>query len=194
MAIMKQIEARRAFRALDSRPIGKDVLARLVQAAHLAPSFANIQSWRIVVVADPARLDALKAALSGGNYWAKKAPAIAAFVTSPEWDGRLEGGREYAFFDLGQAAMAFQLQAVEEGLVAHPIAGFDSRVAKQALGIPETAVLETLVILGYPGDPSGLNEKHLAAETSPRARKPIEEVSAFDQWDDRLVPAPKEKA
>ena len=194
MAILKQIEARRALRALDARPIGKDVLARLVQAAHLAPSFANIQSWRIVTVTDPDRLEALKASLSAGNYWARKAPAIAAFVTSPEWDGRLEGGRDYAFFDLGMAAMAFQLQAVEEGLISHPIAGFDSGVARQALGIPETAVLETLVILGYPGDPSGLGEKHLAAETAPRARKPIEEVSSFDRWEDRLVPPPRVKA
>jgi nitroreductase len=194
MAIVRQIEARRAFRAFDQRPIAREVLLRLVQAAHLAPSFANSQSWRIVVVTDPDRLEALKAALSGGNYWAKKAPAIAAFVTSPEWDGRLEGGREYALFDLGQAAMAFQLQAVEEGLVAHPIAGFDSKIAKGALGIPEALVLETLVILGYPGDSSGLNEKHLAAESSARIRKPLDEISAFDKWDARLVPAVKEKA
>jgi len=191
MALVKQIETRRALRALDPRPIGKDVLLRLVEAAHLAPSFGNYQSWRIVTVTDPAKLEALKVALSGGNYWAKKAPAITAFVSSPDWDGRLEGGREYAFFDLGMAAMAYQLQAVEEGLIAHPIAGFDSSVAKRALGVPETAVLETLVILGYPGDSAGLSEKHLAAETAARARKPLEEVSAFDQWEDRLVPAPK---
>ena len=37
MTILKQIEDRRALRALDARPIGKDVLARLIQAAHLAP-------------------------------------------------------------------------------------------------------------------------------------------------------------
>ncbi|MCX7028231.1 MAG: nitroreductase family protein [Spirochaetes bacterium] len=191
MALLKQIEARRARRALDPRPIERDMLVRLVEAAHLAPSFGNTQSWRIVTVVDSVRLEALKAALTGGNYWAKKSPAIAAFVTSPEWDGRIEGGREYAFFDLGQAAMAYQLQAIEEGLIVHPIAGFDSSVAKRALGIPETAVLETLIILGYPGDSSGLSEKHLAAETSARIRKPLDEVSAFDQWEDRLVPPQK---
>lgn len=191
MPLLKSIEARRAFRALDSAPIRKEVLSRLAEAAHLAPSYGNNQSWRIVIVADVARLEALKAALTPGNYWAKKAPAIAAFVTSLDWDGRLDGGRDYALFDLGMAAMAFQLQAVEEGLISHPIAGFNQAAAKQALDIPETAILETLVILGYPGDPSGLSEKHLASETSARVRKPLDEVVAFDAWNERLVPPAK---
>jgi Nitroreductase len=191
MPILSQIEARRAYRALDEKAIPRETLSRLAEAAQLAPSFGNSQSWRIIIAVDPARLEGVKAALSGGNYWAKKAPAIAAFVTSLEWDGRLDGGRDYALFDLGQAAMAFQLQAQAEGLVAHPIAGFDAAAAKAALGLPANLILETLVILGYKGEPSGLSEKHLAAESSPRSRKPLDEVFAFDAWNERLTPPPK---
>jgi nitroreductase len=191
MQILKPIEKRRALRALADTPIPEEVLLRLARAAHLAPSCSNNQPWRIVTVVDPARLEAVKAALTPGNYWAKKAPAIAAFVTSLDWDARLEGGRDYAFFDLGMAAMAYQLQAVEEGLVVHPIAGFNAAAAKEALGVPEPAVVETLVILGWPGDPSGLNEKHRELESSARNRKPFEEVAAFDAWNDRLLPPPK---
>lgn len=86
--------------------------------------------------------------------------------------------------------MNYQLQAVEEGLVAHPIAGFDPAAAKLALGIPEAAVLMTLIVLGWPGDKSGLSEKHLASEDSERVRKPIEDVAAFDRWGERLDPKP----
>jgi len=191
MSILPQIEKRRARRAIDPRSVGKDVLVRLAQAAHLAPSCANSQSWRIITVADEQKLEALKATLTSGNYWAQKSPAIAAFVSSLDWDARLDGGRDYAFFDLGMAAMAYQLQAVEEGLYAHPIAGFDEAAAKLALGIPEAAVLETLIVLGYPGDSAGLSEKHLASETSPRDRKSLDEVAAFDSWNERLAPKPK---
>jgi nitroreductase len=144
-----------------------------------------------VIVSDPGKLTELKAALTPGNYWAQKAPAIAALVTHQDWDARLDHGRDYAFFDLGMAAMNFQLQAVEEGLIVHPIAGFDPAVAKQALGIPETAILVTLVILGFPGDSSHLSEKHLASEKSERSRKPMEEISAFDHWATQLEPKPK---
>lgn len=191
MAILKQIESRRAYRAISSRPIDREILVRLTQAAHLAPSAANNQPWRIVTVTDPARLDALKGTIAGGNYWAKPSPAIAAFVTSPDWDLRLDGGRDYALFGLGMAAMAYQLQAVEEGLYVHPIAGFNAAAAKQALGIPDGLVLETLIILGYPGDSAGLSEKHLESEKGPRIRKPLQDVAAFDAWNDRLVPPAK---
>ena len=50
----------------------------------------------------------------------------------------------------------------------------------------------TLVILGYPGDTAHLNERHLALEGSERNRKPLDEVFAFDSWDTRLEPKPKD--
>jgi hypothetical protein len=46
-------------------------------------------------------------------------------------------------------------------------------------------------VLGFPGDNSGLSEKHLASEVSGRVRKPIEDVAAFDAWNERLLPAAK---
>jgi nitroreductase len=191
MPLITQIEKRRANRALSEIPIPRETLMRMAEAAHFAPSCANSQPWRIVIVSDREKLAALKASLSPGNYWAQKAPAIAAFVTSPDWDARLDHGRDYAFFDLGMAAMNFQLQGVEEGLFVHPIAGFDPSVAKQALGIPEGAVLLTLIILGFPGDSSQLNEKHLAGEKSERSRKPLEEIVGFDSWAPTLEPKPR---
>ena len=190
MPILTQIDNRRAYRALDSRPIPAEVLHRLAQAAHLAPSFANMQPWRIVTVTGGEHLSGLKETLAPGNYWAQKAPAIAAFVTELDWDGRLDHGRDYAFFDLGQAAMNYQLQAVAEGLIAHPVAGFNAEAAGKVLGIPDRAVLVTLVILGYPGDPSHLNQKHLEVEKSLRNRKDLGQVHANDVWLPGLVPTP----
>ena len=188
MAILKQIEERRAYRAIGTVPIPRGTLEALAAAAHLAPSSANNQPWRIVTVADPLKLEALRATFTGGNYWAKKAPAVTAFITCADWSLRAPGGRDYAWFELGMAAMAYQLQAVEEGLFAHPIAGFDASAAKQLLAVPEEATLVTLVILGYPGDPSGLSEKHLAGEHSSRSRKGLGEVFAFDAWNPALLP------
>jgi nitroreductase len=188
MSLIKQIESRRAYRAIGEAPIGKDLLTRLADAAHLSPSSANNQPWRIIAVVDPAKLEALKGTLSSGNYWAKKSPAISAFITCPDWSLRMPDGRDYAWFELGMAAMAYQLQAVEEGLFAHPVAGFDAVAAGKLLGVPEEATLVTLVVLGYPGDPSGLSEKHLSAEHSPRVRKGLNDVFAFDSWNEALLP------
>jgi nitroreductase len=189
--ILAQLESRRAYRALDSVPIAEDALLRLARAAHLAPSSNNNQPWRIVTVVDPARLGALKESLTPGNYWARKASAIAAFATKAEWSVRRDDGRDLAWFELGMAAMAYQLQAVEEGLRVHPIIGFDAEAAKRAIGLPADVTLEVLIVLGYPGDPSGLSEKHQASEAAARSRKGLDEVASFDTWNDKLVPAPK---
>lgn len=188
--ILKEIEQRRAKRALATKAIPEEVLLRLAEAAHTAPSSLNSQPWRMITVKDPQALAKLKDTLTPGNYWAKKAPAITAFVTNPAW-GLTLGDVTYTPFELGMAAMAYQIQAVSEGLFVHPIAGYNAKEAKIALGIREEDTLQTLIVLGYPGDEKELNEKHLESENSPRSRKSLDEVACFDHWDERLVPKPK---
>lgn len=190
MQILKEIEQRRANRALATTPITEEVLIRLAEAAHMAPSSMNSQPWRMITVKAPEALNKLKETFAQGNYWAKKAPAITAFVTNPEWGLKL-GDVTYTPFELGMAAMAYQIQAIAEGLYVHPIAGYNAKEAKKALGIREEDTLQTLIILGYPGEEEGLSEKHLESENSPRVRKSLDEVACFDHWDERLVPKPK---
>lgn len=191
MSIAPTIDRRRAYRALDSRPIPAEVLERLARAGHQAPSFMNNQPWRFITITDAAVLSALRATLTPGNYWGLNAPAITAVVTRAEWDGQLPDGRQFAWFDTGMAAMAYQLQAVHEGLTVHPIAGFDEPSARAALKLPEGVVLLTLLILGYPGDQGHLNDKHRELEAGPRTRKPLEQVFAWNSWDPTLAPPTK---
>jgi nitroreductase len=187
MALLEAIEKRRAYRALSEKPISKEVLLRLVEAARLAPSSANNQPWHIVTVVDEPYLSKLKESLSGGNYWALKSPAIAAFITKPEWSLRLKE-REYALFELGMAAMNYQLQAVEEGFYVHPIAGYNSDQAKEVLGLKGDEILLTLIVLGYPGESSHLSEKHLQQESAVQVRKSIDEIATFNRWNGDLNP------
>lgn len=187
MALLSAIEKRRAYRAIGEKAIESAVLERLVEAAHTAPSSGNNQPWRMVTVTDEEQLASLKETLSKGNYWALEAPAIVAFVTHPDWSMRL-GGRDLAFFELGMAAMAYQLQAVEEGLYVHPIVGFDMNKAKQVLQIDDGYVLEIMMVVGHPGDIGKLNEKHTESELSSRIRKPIESIATMNRWDEQLVP------
>lgn len=187
MAMLQAIEKRRAYRAIGPKPVSTDVLERVTEAAHSAPSSANNQPWRMVTVTDKKQLEALKETLSKGNYWALEAPVLTAFVTHPDWSMRI-GGRDLAFFELGMAAMAYQLQAVEEGLYVHPIVGFNADKAKEVLGIDGDYVLEIMMVVGHPGDIETLNEKHRESELSSRIRKPIGKVAEYDRWSGNLVP------
>lgn len=180
--LLEVIEKRRARRALSDKPIPEDIVKRLMTAATYAPSCSNKQPWRFVAVTGEGPREKVRDALLGGNYWARKAPLFVLAATKPELDCQLEDRRDYAFFDVGQAIMSLQYQAIHEGLYAHPIAGFKDVQLKEAFGIPDEYVLLGLVVIGYPGDDADLNDKHKESERSERSRKDQSEVVSFDSW------------
>lgn len=175
------IYTRRAWRAISEEPVSKDEIKRLIEAAHLAPSCFNNQPWRFIV-ATGKRLETVKEALPGGNYWARPAPAIIAVASHRDLDCKLSDNRDYFLLGCGLAVENLVLQATQMGLIAHPIAGYDPLKVKGALGIPEDYVLITLVIVGRRGDVASLSEKHREIELGPRERKPLEEVLAWGRF------------
>ena len=101
--VLPTIESRRARRAITDQPIDRKTLEILLKAAQLAPSCANNQPWRFVIVEDKAVLDQLKEHLTGGNYWAKVSPAIIAVASRVDLDCQIPDGREYHLFGCGMA-------------------------------------------------------------------------------------------
>ncbi|GAB1484299.1 hypothetical protein MASR2M78_31170 [Treponema sp.] len=190
MEILKEITERHAFRAFDSsKLVPRSVLQRCAEAAHLAPSYANKQGWRWVVVDEEPSLSELGKALTGGNYWALKAPALAVLITDAAWSPTANGNRDYATFGSGLSAMNFINQATAEGLIAHPMAGFDPEIAKKALGIPEGHICIVMISIGYKGTDEALNEKHRSLEHAERVRLPMENILAFNRWKNELEPS-----
>lgn len=179
--LLKEIEERRSFRAIDEKPIPKEVLERVMTAATLAPSCFNKQPWRFLVLQGDDALNRGREHLKGGNYWAKRAPVLIVVVTRNDLDCQVQN-REYAQFDTGQAVMSLGIQAWHEGLIAHPMAGFDDETIAEEFNISEGYQVVTVIALAYPGDDSSLNEKHLEMERAPRSRRPIEEVVYYDGW------------
>ncbi len=180
--LLQEIEKRRANRALSEEKIPNETLARIMTAATYAPSCFNSQSWRYLVASDDGALAKMREALTEGNYWAQKAPVLIAVATKIDLDCQLSDGRDYAFFDCGLATQNLLLQAIKEGLYAHPMAGFDPLVVKKNFDIPEEFTVITLVAVGFPGSDAHLSEKHLKLETSPRSRKPEQEVICYNAW------------
>ena len=180
--LVPEIEKRRARRAFRTDPIEDGVLERIMTAATYAPSCFNNQPWRFTAIREKTKLDKVKEFLSKGNAWALPAPCIVLVTTKLDLDCRLDDERDYAYFDTGMAVMNLQLQAIKEGLYAHPIAGYRAPELRKAVGIPDGFVLVTLVILGYPADPSILDEATKEKELSARSRKPLAEVFSKDDW------------
>jgi nitroreductase len=180
--LIDEIEIRRAKRALSEKKIPDEIIHRIMTAATYAPSCFNNQSWRFLVATDDGALEKVHGALSGGNYWVKKASVVVVVATKPDIDCQLSDRRDYAFFDCGLATENLMLQSFKEGLYAHAIAGFDPLKVKEAFNIPDEYIVITLVAVGYPGDDASLNDKHKELEHSGRIRKPEAEVISYNAW------------
>ena len=180
--LIHEIYIRRAKRALSAKKIPGEIMHRLMTAATLAPSCFNNQSWRFLVVTHDEALEKIHDALSGGNYWVKRAPAVVVVATRLEFGCRLSDRRDYALFDCGLATENLMLQGFKEGLYVHAIAGFDPFKIKAAFHIPDEYIVITLVAVGYPGDDAALSEKHQELEHSPRNRRPEAEVICYNTW------------
>lgn len=185
MDFLNALVNRRAKRAISKEKLPEAALEFILQAGTLAPSCFNSQSWRIVAATDDDTLPALKEALSKGNEWALKAPAIIAITTKEADDCRLDEGRDYALFDAGLYSMALMAQASEIGLIAHPIAGYKVSKVRNALGIPKDQLVVCLIIVGLPGnkdDMDGLSPSQIEEELGQRIRKPYSETLFKGRW------------
>jgi len=181
MDVLKAIETRRAYRSLAPVDITPDLIADLARCAQMAPSCNNNQPWRFVFVYGKENLEKFHPALnSPGNDWAKAASLIVA-VCSRKEDDCVIRDREYHLFGDGLGAAFLVLRATELGLVAHPIAGYSPKKAREILGIPEDYQVITLINVGKHAEEISpvLSPKQVEQENIRPERKPFGEF-AFD--------------
>ena len=185
MDVFEAIRTRRSVRKFQDRPVEPEKLQAVLDAARMAPSWANTQCWRFVVVQDPQ----MKARISEQSYVeayfatrgyrtnpAQKALAQAPVVIVACADPALSGnlwGQEYYLTDLGIAAENLMLAAHAAGLGTVFVGVFNEEKVRELLGIPADIRVVGLFPLGYPED---------AGKTGP-PRKQLDEVVRYGKWE-----------
>ncbi len=169
MAILRQIQQRYAVRSYQARPVEKEKLAAVLEAARMAPSARNCQEWRFVVVQDAGLRKKLAAAANNQAFVGEAPVVIAACGINTAYTMRC--GQPAYPINLAIAVDHMTLQAVEEGLGTCWVGSFCEDQVKQILGIPNDARVVELLTLGYPKD---------AAQ--PKKRLPIEQIVSHEQW------------
>ena len=170
------INERRSIRKYLDKPVEKEKIAAILEAARLAPSACNAQPWRIAAVIDKA---AAKEVLSKGlggvvvpNNWAKSAPAVIVVCSETNIFTHSIGEKvknvQWHLIDIGICAEHMALKAVELGLGTCYIGWFNAKAIKKVLSLPSGWKVECLLSLGYPQE---------IPEATPR--KPLEEISVI---------------
>ena len=173
-------------RAFDGSPIGINTLMTLFEAARWAPSAFNVQPWRFVyALRDTAEWDRLLDTLIPFNRaWAASASALVYIVSdsvSRDADGAAKEPSYSHSFDAGAAWSQLALQAVQHGLFAHAMTGFEADPARAALQLPDDYRIEAAIAIGRIGDPAQLPD-YLQAREVPSGRKPLADLVFHGQF------------
>ena len=183
--IMPVLTQRRSPRAYSDKAVAAEVVAQVFTAASSAASCYGEQPWRYIMGSQATSPEAFGKILSGlvefNQSWAKKAPVLAVGVAKLNFshDGN---ANDWAKYDVGQATATLAVEATEQGLQIHQMAGFSPDALRAAFSIPEGFEPVVVFTLGYPGPASDLPDELSEKETAPRTRKPLAEFLFEGAW------------
>jgi len=164
------IRERRSIRKYLDKPVEKEKISTILEAARLAPSACNAQPWRFIVISDEKTLGDIRAKGLGGtvvpNNWAKSAPVIIIACAETKFFTHALGERvknvQWHLIDIGISMEHMALKAVELGLGTCYIGWFNEKELRKALNIPGNWKVECILTLGYPAEiPEAMPRKAL---------------------------------
>jgi nitroreductase len=157
------MQKRYSVRAYKSDPVGDEKLARILEAARLAPTASNRQAFRIVVIRTKGREEDLHRVYS--REWFTQAPMVLAVTALPSegWVRKADGWNA-AEVDATIAMTHLILAAAEEGLGTCWVAAFDPKAAREVLKLSADEIPCAFTPLGYPADSLPAKERRSLAD------------------------------
>lgn len=200
-AVYRAIHERRDMRHFAGGSVAPDVLQRLLQAAHHAPSVGFMQPWRFIRITQPALRQQLHALVEQERVQTaralgereedfmrlkveglREAAEVLAVCLADGRERHVFGRRTLPQMDLASAACAIQnlwLAARAEGLGLGWVSLFEPQAVAQLLGLPPGAEPIALLCLGpvqgYYKEPM-LSQEHWAQ------REALAQLVFDDAW------------
>lgn len=184
MDIFEAIKTRRSIRRFLDKPLEDEKLKTILEAVRMAPSWANFQCWRFIVVKDRTVKEKISDLSYVESFFApigykanpsKKGLAEAPVVIVACADTSQSGvlwDQQYYMTDIGIAAQNLMLAANGLGLGTVFVGVFDEEKLRSLLNIPSNIRIVGLFPIGYPQEEK--KEGH--------SRKPLNEIVFSEQW------------
>ncbi len=186
MELLTAIRERRSIRKYKSKPVPEEILAEVLDAARLAPSWANTQVWRFIIIKDQKIREQLQETMRTTNPCREaflQAPLVICIVCQKGQSGCRQGepltakGDTWFMFDAGLAMEHLALAAWDQGLGTCHVGSFDAPKAEAILGVPQGYTVVEMTPLGY-----------FDAQPEARPRKPLQEILYFNKYGEPYTP------
>ena len=164
------ISARYSVRAYRPDPVEDEKLQVVLEAARLAPTAANRQPFRIIVMQTTGREEEISSIY--GRPWFVQAPLVIGVCAISSLAWVRESDRFNArMIDTAIVMDHLILAAANLGLGTCWVAAFNPQAARSVMQLPEEVEPVIFTPLGYPADQPG-----------PKKRKPLSELVSYERW------------
>jgi nitroreductase len=141
------INIRRSIRSYKSDPIPKELLDKILEAAVIAPTAKNLQSYRLFVIDVKKITDKLLQIYS--REWILTAPVLILICSIPETNWVRADGKNYSDVDSAIVMDHIILAATDLGLGTCWIGAFDAKAAKEILKLDDGLEPIAFTPVGY---------------------------------------------
>jgi nitroreductase len=168
MDVFEAIRNRRSIRRYKSDPVDDKTVQTVLEAAHWAPSWGNIQCWRFIVIRDSDIKSQVADTLTrikidnelvenAATKAIKQAPVLIVLCAEmsragcrPDGTPVTDKGDYWYMFDIALAMENLTLAAHALGLGTVIVGGFDAPKVAKILGVPAGFCVVTMTPLGVP--------------------------------------------
>lgn len=151
----------------------RELIQEVMEVVRTAPSAANYQPWRFVVIDETGLLEEIKSCYA--RSWINSAPMVIAACGNHETSWKRDDGKDHCDIDLSIAIDHLTLAATDRGLGTCWICKFDSQKAAALLDLPKNWEVIALLPIGFPDTEPDV-DRHLTM------RKPMDEILTFNKF------------
>ena len=157
MEFQELIKQRYSVRAYKPDDVPSNIIDKVLEAARLAPTAANRQSFRLFVIKTAHFKDKLKKIYH--REWFIQAPYVIGICANLEGNWVRRDGRNYADVDSAIVMDHVILSATDLGLGTCWIGAFDPDAARKFLDFPQGMEPIAFTPMGYPADNPGIKKR-----------------------------------
>jgi nitroreductase len=152
MEALEALRRRRSIRVYKDKPVPREIIEQIIDAARLAPTANNIQPWEFIVITEAQARRKIADLTDWGKFIAQSGACVAVYCKPVKH-----------YLEDGSAAIENILVAARAlGLGTCWVAGYGKDYGekiREMLGVPAGHKLVGLISLGYPGEEPGPKDK-----------------------------------
>ncbi len=170
MDFIEIAKKRYSVRGYKDKKVEEEKLQKILEAAHVAPTAANLQSVRLIVVQSSEGLAKIG---KGANLYGAPLAVIVCADHGKAWVRPFDK-KQTADIDASILTDHMMLQATELGLGSVWICYFKPDVISREFGLPENLEPVNILAVGYSDEEAADPERHS------QTRIPVEELASYE--------------